>query len=66
MSNKNSNHRRKNKAPRVYVELDITQFDDIIKKKEDKKYKGKGNNKKGYKHNNNYNKKNNSRDKERK
>lgn len=65
MSNKNSNHRRKNKAPRVYVELDITQFDDIIKKKEDKKYKGKGN-KKGYKHNNNYNKKNNSRDKERK
>lgn len=46
MAKDKMNHRRKNKTDREYVPLDISQFDDIIKKpkpKFDKKkpYKGK-------------------------
>lgn len=48
------NHRRKNKEVREYKELDISQFDDIIKKpkpKHDKSKKHEKPNKKQYKSN---------------
>ena len=48
------NHRRKNKEVREYKELDISQFDDIIKKpkpKYDKSKKQEKPNKKQYKSN---------------
>ena len=45
-----TNHRRKNKAPRVYVELDIESFSDIIKPKEKHKFdKNRNKKKKPYK-----------------
>ena len=34
MSDKNSSHRRKNKTPKVYVELDLKEFKDIVRVKE--------------------------------
>lgn len=42
MAKEKMNHRRKAKQDRVYEELDISKFNDILKKPEKKKpYKGK-------------------------
>lgn len=43
MAKTRENHRNKKKAPKVYVELDLKQFNDILKPKESK-FKGKKDN----------------------
>lgn len=43
MAKTRENHRNKKKAPKVYVELDLKQFNDILKPKEPK-FKGKKDN----------------------